>query len=138
MIKAVLFDYGRVLYGPLLPHRKVRELAKDLRKNGVKTGILSNIFPFAAWILKFTGGYRGFDPIILSFKESISKPDPRIYQIAIRRLGVKPEEILFIDNLEENIAAAQKTGMKVVVAKNSGQVVADVKSIILKENDLEL
>ena len=134
----MLFDYGMVLYGPVLPHRKVRKLAKVLRKNDIRTGILSNIFPFAAWMLKLTGGYRGFDPIILSYKEGVSKPNPRIYQIAIKCIGVKPQEILFIDNLKENILAAQKAGMKTVAAKNSDQVVNDVKQTILKENDLKL
>lgn len=138
MIKAVLFDYGRVLYGPVLPHRKVRSLAKELRKQGIRTGILSNIFLAAAWLIKLTGGYRGFDPIILSFKEKISKPNAQIYDVAIKRLGVRPEEILFIDNLKENITAAQKSGMKTVLAKNSDQVVADVKSLMLKENGLKL
>ena len=72
MIKAVLFDYGRVLYGPVIPNRKVRKLAKDLRKNGLKTGIFSNVFPFAAWVLKLSGEYHGFDPVILSYKEKRS------------------------------------------------------------------
>ena len=133
-----MFDYGRVLYGPVLPHRNVRKLAKDLRKQGIGTGILSNIFPFAAWAIKVTGGYRGFDPIVLSYKEKVEKPDPRIYKIATQRSGVKPEEILFIDNLEENIVAAQKAGMQVVVANSSDQVVADVKRVMLKENELSL
>ena len=99
---------------------------------------MSNIFPFAAWAIKVTGGYRGFDPIVLSYKEKVEKPDPRIYKIATQRSGVKPEEILFIDNLEENIVAAQKAGMQVVVANSSDQVVADVKRVMLKENELSL
>ena len=138
MIKAVLFDYGRVLYGPVLPQRRVRGLARNLRKHGIKTGIFSNVFPFAAWMLKLTGGYHGFDPVILSYKEKLSKPNPRIYQIAIQHAGVKPQEILFIDNMEENIIAAKKAKMKTVLAKNSDQVIADVKQILQKENNLKL
>jgi len=137
MIKAVLFDYGRVLYGPLLPNRGVRSFAQELRKQGIKTGILSNIFWLAAMILKITGGYRGFDPIVLSYKERISKPNPGIYEIAIRRLGLIPQQILFIDNSKDNIATAKKLGMKIVLAKNSNQVIADVKKILLKENGLK-
>ena len=138
MIKVVLFDYGRVLSGLLIPRLRVRKLAQELRRHGIKTGILSNIFLTAAWFLKLIGGYRGFDPIILSFKEKIAKPNPRIYQIAIERAAVKPEEIIFIDNLEENIATAKQMGMKVVLAKNSEQVIADVKRILLRENSLKL
>jgi putative hydrolase of the HAD superfamily len=138
MIKAVLFDYGRVLYGPLLPHHKVRAVAKELKKQGIKTGILSNIFSTAAWVIKVTGGYRGFDPVILSFEEKVSKPNPEIYQIAIKRVGARPDEILFIDNLARNITGAKKAGMRTILARNSKQVVADIKKIMFKENNLQL
>jgi len=138
VIKVVYFDYGKVLYGPVLPHRKVRALAKQLRKNGIKTGILSNVFALAAWLLKATRGYHGFDPIVLSYEEKVSKPDPRIYQAAIAKTGVKASEIIFVDNLEENINTAKKAGMYTVLAKNSEQIVEDVKQILLRENDLKL
>jgi epoxide hydrolase-like predicted phosphatase len=137
MIKVVLFDYGRVLYGPILPQRKVRRLASELRAKGLKTGILSNTFFTVPWILQILGGYRGFDPIVLSSKEGVAKPDAKIYRIAIERAGVKPDEIIFIDNLEENVRAAKKLGLKVVRAKNSNQVVADTKQILLEENGLK-
>lgn len=138
MIKVVFFDYGKVLYGPVLPHRNVRGLARELRKNGIKTGILSNVFSLAAWILKITGGYHGFDPIVLSYREKVSKPDVRIYQAAIKKAAAQPSEILFVDNLEENIKAAQMAGMKTVLAKSSDQVIKDIKKILLKENGLQL
>ncbi|HZP55773.1 MAG TPA: HAD-IA family hydrolase [Candidatus Saccharimonadales bacterium] len=138
MIRAVLFDYGRVLSGPLWPHFTVRRLAKKIKASGLKIGILSNIFLAAAIVFKLTGGYRGFDPIILSFKEKVAKPNAPIYEIAIKRLGVKPEEILFIDNLEVNIAAAKSLGMKTILAKSSKQVVRDIKEVLLKENKLDL
>ena len=133
----MLFDYGRVLFGPL-PHPKVRRLAKDLRLRGIRTGILSNTFLTVPWILNIVGGYRGFDPIILSSKEGIAKPDPKIYQIAIERSGVKPSEILFVDNLEENTKAAQQAGMKIVLAKKPKQIVNDVKKILQVENNLKI
>ena len=138
MIKAVLFDYGKVLYGSMLPHRKVWRLARTLRRHGIKTGILSNIFLVAAWLIRLMGGYRGFDPLILSFKERVDKPHKKIYQIAIKRLKVNPEEILFVDNRPENIAAAKRLGMKVVLAKSSDQIVTDVQKVLLKENGLKI
>lgn len=85
-----------------------------------------------------TGGYRGFDPVILSYKVKSSKPDPKVYEIAIERLGVKPSEIIFIDNLSINIDGADKLGMKTVLAKNSDQVIADVTAIVKQENGLQL
>ena len=138
MIKVVLFDYGRVLYGPLLPQREVWKMARDIRARGINTGILSNTVWGAPWVLRRLRGYRGFEPVVLSSYEGVAKPDPEIYETAIARSESNPGEIIFIDNRQENIAAAQKLGMKTVLAKNSNQVVADVKKILLDENGLKL
>jgi putative hydrolase of the HAD superfamily len=138
MIRAVLFDYGRVLYGPLLPQRQLTRLAKQLRDEGVKTGILSNVFPAAAWAVRLIGGYRGFNPVILSYKVKSAKPDATIYQIAIKQLNLPSNEVLFIDNRLENIQAAKRVGMQTVHARETRQVVSDIKTILLKENGLKL
>lgn len=137
MIKVVLFDYGGVLFGPL-PHPKVRQLATQLRGQGIRTGILSNTILTMPMVLQLLGGYRGFDPVVLSSKEKIAKPNPEIYRLAVKRSRVKPEEIIFIDNRERNLVPAQAMGMKVVLAKNSDQIVSDVKQILRSENGLEL
>lgn len=138
MIKAVLFDYGGVLSKRLIPQFTVKRLAKDLRQNGIKVGILSNIIRVGSLYLRLAGGYRGFDPVILSFKEKISKPEVKIYKTAIERLAVRPQEIIFVDNLKTNVAVAKQLGMKVVLAKNSSQVIKDIKKIIRQENKLTL
>jgi HAD superfamily hydrolase (TIGR01509 family) len=53
-----------------------------------------------------------FDAFISSAHEGIRKPDPEIYLRAAYRLGVRPQECLFMDDSERNIAGAQTTGMQ--------------------------
>jgi epoxide hydrolase-like predicted phosphatase len=137
MIKVVLFDYFRVVYGPL-PHPTIRKLAERLRKDGIKTGILSNTVLGMPLVIRVTGGYRGFDPVILSSKVGAAKPNPEIYHIAVKRSGVKPQEILFIDNRTQNVEAARKLGLRVILAKNAKQVVAEVKKALAAENNTKL
>jgi glucose-1-phosphatase len=50
-----------------------------------------------------------------SFEAGAAKPDPRIYEYALAQLGGAPEEILFIDDLEENVRAAERCGMQGIV-----------------------
>jgi len=45
---------------------------------------------------------------ILSCEEKVAKPDYRIYDICLKKLGVEPHYVLFIDDSEENVNAAQK------------------------------
>src|SRR5262249_37185538 len=47
------------------------------------------------------------DVIIYSHEAGISKPDPRIYRLACDRLGVRPEEMIFLDDVAANVAAAR-------------------------------
>lgn len=52
-----------------------------------------------------------FDEIIISSEIGIAKPDPLIYRIALERLGVDPEEVVFVDDFIENVEAARSVGM---------------------------
>jgi putative hydrolase of the HAD superfamily len=49
--------------------------------------------------------------MVLSFEVGLSKPDAQIYQLACKRLDVKPTETVFIDDLEPFCRAAQDLGM---------------------------
>ena len=50
---------------------------------------------------------KNFDGKIISGKDSLVKPDPAIYELAIARFDLIPEETLFIDDRLDNIEAAQ-------------------------------
>jgi glucose-1-phosphatase len=55
-----------------------------------------------------------FDLIVGSAEEKVMKPDPRIYQRTLERLGCKPPETVFIDDFAHNIQAAQEVGMATI------------------------
>lgn len=52
-----------------------------------------------------------FDDFVCSADVGMAKPDPRIYALAAERLGLSPEECVFIDDLDRNIDAAREVGM---------------------------
>ncbi len=56
-----------------------------------------------------------FDKRFVSFRIGARKPDKRAYDHAMKGLGVKPEEILFVDDMKRNVDAARKMGMKAIV-----------------------
>jgi HAD superfamily hydrolase (TIGR01509 family) len=51
-----------------------------------------------------------WDVVIDSSKVGLQKPDPKIFALAMERAGVKPEEILFVENSDEHIQAAKEAG----------------------------
>ncbi len=66
--------------------------------------------------LQLRFGYREFDELFdkayFSFDVHLSKPDPEVYEFIINQHNLKPSQTLFIDDNEENIAAASKLGLK--------------------------
>jgi glucose-1-phosphatase len=52
-----------------------------------------------------------FDVIVTSASASTAKPDPAIYELALQRLGVRPEEAIFTDDLPQFAEAAAALGM---------------------------
>jgi len=62
------------------------------------------------WRKKFD--FSIFDEFIVSAKIGIKKPDPKIYLFVCKKLKVKPEECLFLDDRKENITTAKNLKMK--------------------------
>jgi putative hydrolase of the HAD superfamily len=53
-----------------------------------------------------------FEVAISSHQVGFCKPDPRIYRIALDRLAVSPDEVMFFDDAQANVAAASRLGMR--------------------------
>lgn len=79
-------------------------------------GLLSNIMPGFINRMIAEGALPNipYAQIIDSSVEKLIKPEDKIFQIAQDRAGVKPEEILFIDDSRSNLMAAEKFGWKVM------------------------
>lgn len=56
-----------------------------------------------------------FDTLVISYQVGYRKPSPEIYKILIKKLGFKPEEILFVDDDPVKLPAAEKQGIKTVL-----------------------
>ena len=84
-----------------------------LSATGVKTALLSNMIPdMAAHARKTFAWMNRLTCQVLSFEVGLIKPDPSIYRHCLRKLGVRPSEALFVDDLEENVLAARALGIR--------------------------
>ncbi len=93
-----------------------------------KTGILSNAWPDARRVLSDKFGLGdAVDVMILSAEVGCAKPDARIYRIATERLGVRPEDAAFVDDVAENVAAAQAIGMRGIQFKSTAQTKNEIQ-----------
>ncbi len=84
-----------------------------LHRAGIRTGILSNMGDaMAAGLLAKYAWLEDFHHRTWSYALKIAKPEADIYEHAVAGLGTAREQILFIDDKEENIAAARQAGLE--------------------------
>jgi putative hydrolase of the HAD superfamily len=92
---------------PLIP------IIAQLRAASFPIGILSNTCP-AHWRFicqRFTVIRQYFPTAVLSFEVGSMKPEPVIYRHAISRAGVAAEQIFYVDDRQEHVAAARLSGI---------------------------
>lgn len=65
---------------------------------------------------------RSLEGTVVSSQEGVIKPDPEIFRRLFARFGLVPEETVFVDDVERNIAAARALGMTTVLFTSPGQL----------------
>jgi putative hydrolase of the HAD superfamily len=94
------------------------------------TAVLSNAWPDMRAYLEQSPPVRAaFDRIFVSAELGMAKPDPRIYRHVLAELGLRPEEAIFVDDLRENVEAAQSVGMAGLVYHAGMDVPAELGRI---------
>jgi len=89
------------------------DLARDAHAAGLRTAILSNCPPeLLAHIRADRRPERIFDAVVASCEVGCNKPDRRIYEACLVRLGVAPERALFVDDRRENLEGAAALGLR--------------------------
>jgi putative hydrolase of the HAD superfamily len=71
----------------------------------------------------------------LSYKVGLIKPDPNIYIMAAKRLGLEPEECVFIDDNPGHCSAAREVGMKAIVYSSFSEVKNNLEKILSAGTD---
>ncbi len=98
-------------YAVLSPGTK--ETLTALRARGLKTGIITNGSAIVQnGKIDATGLRPLLDIVLVSETEDLRKPDPRIFKLALERLGLAPQEAVFVgDNPAADIDGARNAGL---------------------------
>jgi FMN phosphatase YigB (HAD superfamily) len=97
-----------------------------------KTAILSNASSeVRPWITEAFHLERDVDLIMISAEEGYHKPQAQLFRIALDRLGVQPEEALFIDDEARFVASAQALGMHAVQFRENPQAIGEIRQWLM-------
>jgi len=104
-----------------VPREDMFSMAACLQENGYKTALLSNT-EAAAMQYFYTFRYNMFDVLVFSCVEGTRKPERKIYELTIERLGAQPRQSVFIDDKPEYINGAKQTGLNTILFENINQL----------------
>ena len=107
----------------------LRALAR-LRARGLRVGALTNNW---ATETATTGPHpiaRHVDALVESRAVGMRKPDPRIYQLMCRRLGVEPAEAAFLDDIGANLKSARALGMHTIKVDDPAQALRELGALV--------
>ena len=108
-----------------VPKPEVFSLATSLHDEGYKTALLSNTeLPAVDFFHELK--YDIFDVLVFSCVEGIAKPDKKIYEITVERLGSKAERTVFIDDKPGFIQGAREAGLNAILFESTDQLKSEL------------
>jgi putative hydrolase of the HAD superfamily len=100
----------------LLPFPQTQEILAQLKSSYYLAVVSDAQSAYAVPELRRAGLADFFAPIVISGDYGFRKPDPRLFQAALNKLGIGPEEALFIGNDRfRDIQGARQVGMKTIL-----------------------
>jgi putative hydrolase of the HAD superfamily len=126
-----LARFGETFFEYLKPNEELFAFMRTLHGRGYRMAILTNN------VREWEPLWRSMLPIDELFEfvvdsgfEGVRKPDPRIYEVTLDRLGVAPEATLFLDDMEINCDAARALGMQAVWFRANEQAIDEIEQLL--------
>jgi putative hydrolase of the HAD superfamily len=122
---AALNHHDTLMWGNL--NQPMLDWALALQRAGIKTAILSNMGEAnLAFMRRSFAWLDGFTQLTWSSELRMAKPDLAIYRHTLERLGVGPQEALFLDDIPRNIEAARQLGIDAILFTDIAQLRRDL------------
>jgi epoxide hydrolase-like predicted phosphatase len=127
-VRSLWGEAFRKLYSP---RKEVFSLVSSLRKNGYRTGFLSNC-EASAMEYFYEQGYDMFDTLVFSCAEGTMKPEKRIYELILERIALQPKDVVFIDDRGEYINGAKEVGINTILFRDINQIKKELASFSVR------
>jgi 2-haloalkanoic acid dehalogenase type II len=95
-------------------YRHTFQVLKELRERGYKLAMITNTYELTFAKLRDERRLDDyFDVIMPSYEVGVIKPNPKIFELTLQKLGVKASEAVMVgDNLRDDVQAAESVGMR--------------------------
>ncbi len=110
-------------------NQELLDLVLNLKRK-YKVAVISNIIEYHSKINKKQGLYEHFDHLTLSYEVRMAKDSKEIFTHTLKKLNVKPEECIFIDDVKKFVEVAKSVGMKGILFKDNSQLKSNLKKLL--------
>ena len=117
------------LFAGLAPDEKMIAAVRRSRETGIRTGLISNSWGDG---LAYDRAMLDelFHAVVISGDVGLHKPDEAIFRLGAERLGVPPEECVFVDDLRENCAGAEAVGMTAILHRGADSTLPELERLL--------
>jgi putative hydrolase of the HAD superfamily len=124
-----LHHFRHMFFDALDPNEPMIELMRELRASGLEMAMLTNN------VREWEPLWRSMLPVDEIFATIVDsafvgarKPEPRIYELTLERIGMAAEDCLFIDDLQHNCEGAEAIGMSAVHFRDNEQAIPEIRA----------
>jgi len=108
------------------PDEAMRDAVRRFHEAGIRTALVSN-----SWRRSdYDGLEDAFDVVVLSQQLGIRKPDPRIYEEALRRLELPATQCVFVDDLGGNLKPAKQLGLTTIRHERAETTIPELERLL--------
>jgi putative hydrolase of the HAD superfamily len=116
------------LFAGVKPDEAMIDAVRRARAAGVPTGLISNSWGGTTY--DNANIDELFDAVVISGEVGLHKPEPEIFHMGAERLGVAPEECVFVDDLRENCVGAEAVGMTAILHRGAERTVPELERLL--------
>jgi putative hydrolase of the HAD superfamily len=126
-----LHHFRRMFWDALDPNEEMIALMQELKASGLQMAMLTNN------VREWEPIWRAMLPVDEIFSEVVDsafvgcrKPEARIYELTLERIGAPAAACLFVDDLQVNCEGAEAAGMKAVHFRDNAQAIAEIRAAV--------
>jgi putative hydrolase of the HAD superfamily len=116
------------LFAGIRPDEAMIDAVRRARAAGVRTGLVSNSMGRGRYDRSTFGEL--FDGVVISGEVGLHKPQPEIYRLGAERVGLAPEQCVFVDDLRENCDGAEAVGMAAILHRGPERTIAELERLL--------
>jgi epoxide hydrolase-like predicted phosphatase len=121
------------LFAEIIPDGAMVAAVRRAKQAGVPTGLVSN--SMGAGRYDRDAFPELFDGVVISGEVGMHKPQPEIYRLGAERVGVPPQDCVFVDDLRENCEGAEAAGMTAILHRGAETTVPELERLLGVELD---